>query len=386
MSYELRESGDRGNTNHPNFMQPTLAAEQWQNIGTLNHSDISTDAAQSVIDLHFGNVQIFEAPARQAVQPMPPMADAVMRGGSSVKLNVQITNVPEVSAPLKPQEMLQHLNEAFEAGAQAVIPVEKFMAQPNAVSDSLIRIGPALDTAVNYYSSTPADQVVRDAQNVVKQAGDALDRTFSLPHTPEERAKTAGSVMPMFFFDGNVREPIHPETAQQLGLDGLKESKLSDLGILRITRKAGKGGDWPAINERPSPDVVQQARPDGCVAAIGEMLSNGSLKQQNLIAHVSTVPELLAEILGPDWKGAFFDFAQREKALDALTRTGKPWGAELREEFAHRAGMGHMVVVDGLDEAGNLMIRDPQHGTRYEMTREAFLKHWSDRAVYRKDM
>ncbi len=39
-------------------------------------------------------------------------------------------------------------------------------------------------------------------------------------------------------------------------------------------------------------------------------------------------------------------------------------------------------VVDGLGDANNVMIRDPQHGTRYEMTKEAFLKHWSDRAIF----
>ncbi|HEY9869284.1 MAG TPA: hypothetical protein V6D08_08970 [Candidatus Obscuribacterales bacterium] len=193
--------------------------------------------------------------------------------------------------------------------------------------------------------------------------------------------------IPKGYFDG-----IEPIPGAAKGEDFYAMSKADDLtvneleGEFKLQTKAGAGGDWPILNERPSPDVVRQATPDGCVAAIGEMLSEGALKQQILIDQVSTVPELLAETLGPDWKGAFFDFVQRERALDALILSGKPWGAELREEFAHRAAMGHMVVVDGLDEAGHLMIRDPQHGTRYEMTRDAFLKHWSDRAVYKKDM
>jgi ABC-type bacteriocin/lantibiotic exporter with double-glycine peptidase domain len=41
-----------------------------------------------------------------------------------------------------------------------------------------------------------------------------------------------------------------------------------------------------------------------------------------------------------------------------------------------------MVVVDGLDGAGNVTIRDPQDGTRYEMTRDDFLQHWTGRVVF----
>ena len=114
------------------------------------------------------------------------------------------------------------------------------------------------------------------------------------------------------------------------------------------------------------------------------MLSDGALIQAELIPLVEAIPEKLLERLGPSWRGGFVLEETREKALDILLSNGKPWGAELRDEFYHRVEMGHMVVVvDGLDEFGNLAIRDPQHGTRYEMTRQAFLKHWSDRALYR---
>jgi hypothetical protein len=300
---------------------------------------------------------------------------------SSVKLNVQITNVPEVSESVKPEEVLQHLNRAFEAGAQAVRPIEKFMTQPNAVTDSLVGVGPILDNAVNYYANTPSDQVGRDIQKTLEFAGEALENTLGRALTPDERANIAGAAMPMFFFQGNVKEPIHPETVQQLGLNGLKETELSELGILRITRKAGKGGDWPVINERPSPDVVRQPTPDGCVAAVGEMLSDGKFKQAEIFPEVGTIPERLPQILGTEWDGRFI--RATEEALDELNRRGKPWGAELRSEFSQKVRMGHMVVVDGIDEAGNVMIRDPQDATKYEMTRDAFLKNWSGRTVWR---
>lgn len=113
-----------------------------------------------------------------------------------------------------------------------------------------------------------------------------------------------------------------------------------------------------------------------------EMLSGGTLKQNELFELVGTIPETLAEHLGAGWKGGFVPNFKREIAFDAIMRTGKPWAAELRDEFYHRVEMGHMVMVDGYDEAGNIMIRDPMHATRYEMTRMDFFHHWSDRALF----
>ena len=62
-------------------------------------------------------------------------------------------------------------------------------------------------------------------------------------------------------------------------------------------------------------------------------------------------------------------------------RTGKPWAPELPDEFYHRVEMGHMVIVDGYDDAGN-MIRDPMHATWHKATRMDFFHHWSDRALF----
>jgi filamentous hemagglutinin len=43
----------------------------------------------------------------------------------------------------------------------------------------------------------------------------------------------------------------------------------------------------------------------------------------------------------------------------------------------------HMVVVDGLDDAGRVMIRDPWGtGTRYRMNWDDFTKHWIGDTVW----
>ncbi len=50
------------------------------------------------------------------------------------------------------------------------------------------------------------------------------------------------------------------------------------------------------------------------------------------------------------------------------------------KEFGNR--VGHMVVVDGLDVTGLVLIRDPWEGTRYKMNIDEFLKVWNQIAVF----
>ncbi len=153
---------------------------------------------------------------------------------------------------------------------------------------------------------------------------------------------------------------------------------------LKMLGKSGKGGDWPVINERISDDVVRQTERYSCVSACAEMLTNGALKQSKLIKQLGSPSdaEALARALGPSWKAK----SVTEQSLDALLR-GEGWAAELRElapaSNYRRLEIAHTVVIDGLNELGNIMIRDPADGTRYEMTRRDFLKHWNLMAVYR---
>lgn len=238
-------------------------------------------------------------------------------------------------------------------------------------------MGPILDTSVNYYANTSVDQVLHDVQGAAVSTGDAVNQTLSYSMKPEQRGAMAGVLMPFFVSDG-ITAPT-AQKVEQVSSKELAESELSE--IRKILQRAGKGGDWPVLNERAAADCVLQFRGDGCVAAVGEMLSEGRLNQVELFEKVRTIPELLAKELGPEWRCKFV--ADCESAFNELIRSGKSWGAELKDEFRLRVNMGHMVVVDGLDEAGNIMIRDPQHATRYEMTREDFIKHWTGRAVYR---
>ncbi len=218
---------------YPSGIIPALH-ESFGIKGDLTEADTGTLSKASK------QFSIFEGLAKQAVEPIPSLSSVLNENpyGSSVKLNVQITNVPEVSEGVKPEELLQYADTTFEAGAQAVRPIENWLATPNAVSDSLVQIGPALDNAVNYYANTPFDQVARDAQAAVGYVGEVLKSTLDYSLTPDERAKAAGAIMPMFFLEGSGKEPIHSETAQQLGLEGMSEAELTALGIRRAAQDA----------------------------------------------------------------------------------------------------------------------------------------------------
>ena len=61
-----------------------------------------------------------------------------------------------------------------------------------------------------------------------------------------------------------------------------------------------------------------------------------------------------------------------------LVETGS-WGAVLWEPLAH---LGHIVVVDGIDETGKILIRDPWDATSYKMDREEFINYWNSQAIY----
>jgi hypothetical protein len=113
-------------------------------------------------------------------------------------------------------------------------------------------------------------------------------------------------------------------------------------------------------------------------------VSNGEFNQAELVKILGAPCDTreLAGALGPPWKGT----GVPENELDKLLGQG-PWAAEFRELQPtvqyKRLEAAHTVVVDGLDEQGNIMIRDPADGKRYEMTRKDFVKHWTLHSVFR---
>jgi hypothetical protein len=82
---------------------------------------------------------------------------------------------------------------------------------------------------------------------------------------------------------------------------------------------------------------------------------------------------------GGSWRGASLDvFTNPQGTFNALSNRGpfltsmKSFGSDL-----------HMVVIDGLDDAGRIVVRDPWgKGTRYTMDWSDFTNHWMGDTVY----
>ena len=112
------------------------------------------------------------------------------------------------------------------------------------------------------------------------------------------------------------------------------------------------GGSGPWAEGIPSEPggAVGQTTSGSCVSACGEMLSGGSVTQQELLDQIGewSNPQSLARALGDGWKGG--GFASAEDALAAADQG--PMGAELRVPLES----GHMVVTTPVGD-GEFRIR-----------------------------
>jgi hypothetical protein len=149
---------------------------------------------------------------------------------------------------------------------------------------------------------------------------------------------------------------------------------------------SGAGGRWETLNIRESADVVRQSHPLSCVSATGEMLTNGEVSQAELVQKLGTPSSLehLNEVLGPPWKAGSVTDEQMLQILKHHVPCAIDIGEKVPQHGFFRKELGHVVVIDGLDKDGNIMIRDPAHGERYEMSQRAFFQdHWSGLVMFK---
>lgn len=174
-----------------------------------------------------GNTKIHEHPAKQAVEPLPGLSPSMQKPpfDSQVKANVQITNVPEVSEAVQQEVLGKYAEAVLENAAAAVRQIENHLAQPNAINSDFQKIGLWVSEGPGHFAESP-EQLNKDVSAMTTGAMEEIDK----PLTVDERAKMAGMLLPMFFFEGG-KEPINPETIDQLGLEGMTEAELKALGI-----------------------------------------------------------------------------------------------------------------------------------------------------------
>ena len=168
--------------------------------------------------------------------------------------------------------------------------------------------------------------------------------------------------------------------------DGLRTGdRARDAG--RALKAGAGGGNWPKSNVRHVGDdiVIRQADNASCGQACGAMVLRDrgvDVRPTDIGSGLSSfgvdVPNNLASQItkaAPNTKWATGHASDLEGAFKVLNReNGGSWIAELRERGSK---VGHAVVVDGLDAAGNVKIRDPWDQTTYTMTRSDFIQNWT---------
>jgi len=165
---------------------------------------------------------VYTAEASQAIERPGQISKVLTEADyqSSVKLNVQITNVPEVSAAVTPEETYKYATRVLDAGAKVVRQTESHIAQPNAINSDLMNVG-------MHFGQSP-----EQLNNDVLAGVSAAIQVLAKPMTPDERAATAGLLVPMFFFEGGGKV-LDGAAAKQMKLDQVTADQLQMLGIER---------------------------------------------------------------------------------------------------------------------------------------------------------
>ena len=157
-----------------------------------------------------------------------------------------------------------------------------------------------------------------------------------------------------------------------------------------ITKQFGALGSWQKIDEQFDSTIIKQHNDASCVAAVGEMLANFydlDLTQEEILENIGvwSNSKLLAAFFNSKetrielkWEGGGWKFEIPIGALEWLIENNKI-GAMLRNKSAD----GHAVFIDGFDETGLVVIKDPFDQTRYKMTLESFADVLSE-IVWRK--
>lgn len=142
----------------------------------------------------------------------------------------------------------------------------------------------------------------------------------------------------------------------------------------------GAGGKWRAVDEVADGSVVQQATPTSCGQACAQMLLTDRgviVDQLKLGGEMTSAQGLAAKMnkLDSGWVGAGVD----SSSFGALNKTGS-WSAMMWERGNT---YGHWVVVDGLNDSGMVLLRDPFNATRYSMTPRDFDNAWNGYSVFK---
>lgn len=247
---------------------------------------------------------VYSQEASQAIKGLGSISKSLTEGDyqSSVKLNIQVTQVPEVPKAVTAQDALKYTSTVMEAGVQVVRQAENHLAKPGAINRDLLDMALAGSRLPGYLSNT--EQLQKDVSSFVTGAAqkvDAVVQQMDKPMTPEQRAKMAGTILPLFFFEGG-KGPIDKKVVQQMKLEQMTEEELESLGIQKKVLASGVDATGKALTfseesgievgaARPGQDnlwnQVPVLRGNDVHVGLGENLPSGTKTIDRIVFKVS---------------------------------------------------------------------------------------------------
>ena len=155
---------------------------------------------------------------------------------------------------------------------------------------------------------------------------------------------------------------------------------------------------WTVQNVQPLQSFIQSGETtcgQTCAAAMAQNMGFTNVTEQTLIDAVGTgtqaAPELanaLKNATGIPVVGGTTPFnpaelstSQMQSVVSNLTQNGnQPVMVLLQSPNSSLGSVGHWVIADGLDAAGNIVIQDPA-GLQYTMTPTNFTNAWKSGAL-----
>ncbi len=243
--------------------------------------------------------------------------------------------------------------------------------QTESVSEQVVSLGTQIATGKTLASASEAFASLMEKMDAFKVKSDVNCVQFGVENkaTPREKIQTERKTQEL--------SATHQEEGEK-HFAGARNSRF----------------EYEEIDSYRSRVVPIQCHKNACVAAVGEMLSEGKTDQQTFVRRLELHmhPEqrgkqaplglkALSKELGSDWEFKSIDKNTDVKSLlDNLLSRRHPFGVTFKA-FGVDA---HAVVVDRMNEAGRLVIRDPGDGKIYQMTRNEFEEHWTGLAVAKK--
>ncbi len=152
-----------------------------------------------------------------------------------------VSNVPEVTKGVQSWQDVADLKNSIGDGlAKAFNATVDYLSKPGAVTESLDQIGPALDTAFDYYWNTPLEQKAKDAEEFAGFLYHNLEDSIGHPMSQAEIGEHSGEMMPGFFplGGGAKARALTEREIEALGgiekLEKMSAQELEKLGLRKV--------------------------------------------------------------------------------------------------------------------------------------------------------